>query len=111
MASCAAPCCTWRHLTLQPASPNAWPHAKALLLLQLPLSVISSVQWLARLGELYRLTAAELRVLCLLGDGLQPKAIAAELQVSLETVRTHLGVLYEKTGCRRQAALVRLLNA
>lgn len=88
-----------------------WPHAKALLILQLPSSVISSVQWLARLGELYRLTAAELRVLCLLGDGLQPKAIADELQVSLETVRTHLGVLYEKTGCRRQAALVRLLNA
>ena len=80
-------------------------------MLQTPLPAASSAQWHQRLGVLYRLTAAELRVLCLLGDGLQPKEIAAELQISTETVRTHLHMLYGKTGCRRQAALMRLLHA
>ena len=80
-------------------------------MLQTPLPTALSAQWRQRLGALYRLTAAELRVLCLLGDDLQPKEIAAELQISTETVRTHLHMLYEKTGCRRQAALMRLLHA
>ena len=98
-------------LEFSPAFAERWPHAKALLMLQTPLPAASSAQWHQRLGVLYRLTAAELRVLCLLGDGLQPKEIAIELQISTETVRTHLHMLYEKTGCRRQAALMRLLHA
>lgn len=42
-----------------------------------------------------------------LGDG--PKSIAKILGISVNTVRTHLSRLYEKTGVSTQAALVRLL--
>jgi DNA-binding CsgD family transcriptional regulator/PAS domain-containing protein len=41
------------------------------------------------------------------GDGLQ--ASADRLGVSLSTARTHLARIFEKTGARRQAQLVRLL--
>jgi DNA-binding CsgD family transcriptional regulator len=98
---------------LETASAYAWrwPHATALLMLQLPASTRWDAQWHQRLAEKYQLTPAELRVLCLLGDGLPPKAIAAQQGVSAETVRSHLRALYEKTGCRRQSALMRLMNA
>ena len=41
------------------------------------------------------------------GDGLQ--ATASRLGVSLTTVRTHLAHVFDKTGMRRQAELVRLI--
>lgn len=41
------------------------------------------------------------------GDGLQ--AAASRLGVSLTTVRTHLAHVFDKTGTRRQAELVRLI--
>jgi DNA-binding CsgD family transcriptional regulator len=41
------------------------------------------------------------------GDGLQ--ATASRLGVSLTTVRTHLAHVFDKTGTRRQAELVRLI--
>jgi DNA-binding CsgD family transcriptional regulator/PAS domain-containing protein len=41
------------------------------------------------------------------GDGIQ--ASADRLKVSLSTARTHLARVFEKTGARRQAQLVRLL--
>jgi DNA-binding CsgD family transcriptional regulator/PAS domain-containing protein len=41
------------------------------------------------------------------GDGLQ--ATASRLGVSLTTVRTHLAHVFDKTGMRRQAELVRLM--
>jgi len=41
------------------------------------------------------------------GDGLQ--ATASRLGVSLTTVRTHLAHVFDKTGTRRQAELVRLM--
>ncbi len=41
------------------------------------------------------------------GDGLQ--AAASRLGVSLTTVRTHLAHVFDKTGTRRQAELVRLM--
>jgi DNA-binding CsgD family transcriptional regulator len=37
-------------------------------------------------------------------------AVADELGVSAATVRTHLKNLFEKTGMRRQADLVRLIS-
>lgn len=41
------------------------------------------------------------------GDGRE--AVAARLGISVATVRTHLSHIFEKTGVRRQAELVRLL--
>lgn len=60
----------------------------------------------ALLAGAFDLTVAETRVLvALLGDR-APKAIAADLAVSEETVRFHIRNLYRKTGSRGQLALI-----
>lgn len=63
-------------------------------------------------AELFRrrfgATPAECRVLMLLSRGMTVKDAAETLGVSLTTVKTHLGNLFEKTGTQRQADLMRL---
>jgi DNA-binding CsgD family transcriptional regulator len=63
-------------------------------------------QWLR---EDFGLTRAEAAVAIdvLKADGLQ--AAAGRLGISLATARTHLAHVFDKTGTRRQAELVRLL--
>ena len=55
---------------------------------------------------LYNLTPAEARVFELVVEGRTPATIAQQLGVSLPTVKTHLGRVFEKTGCARQTDLV-----
>lgn len=65
-----------------------------------------------RLEELrqdYRLTLAETAVLQELTRGGDRTAIAVRLGVSLATVRTQLTSIFDKTGVRRQADIVRLV--
>lgn len=63
------------------------------------------------LRELYDLTPREAAVAQLVCEGRCPDAIAAELGVKRETVKSHLKSLYVKTGAHRQAELVaRLLG-
>ncbi|SMF83921.1 DNA-binding transcriptional regulator, CsgD family [Azospirillum oryzae] len=64
----------------------------------------------AQLQSCFGLTAAEASLAreILAGDGLQ--ACAGRLGISQTTARTHLGHVFEKTGTRRQAELVRLLS-
>lgn len=90
---------------------TAWPHAHALLTLELPPDDDIANAWLGRLARHYHLTPAETRVLERLGAGLSPREITEEMRVSYATVRTHLRALYDKTGCHRQADLMRLLQA
>lgn len=61
------------------------------------------------LQQQYALTSAEARVAAeiMRGDGLP--ACARRLGVGLSTVRSHLKHIFDKTGTRRQAELVRLL--
>jgi len=63
-------------------------------------------QWLC---EAFGLTPAEATVAVeiLAADGLQ--AAADRLRISVATARTHLAHVFDKTGTRRQAELVRLL--
>lgn len=64
---------------------------------------------LDELARQYQLTAGELRVLSAMIDiGGVPEAAAA-LKLSPATVRTHLRHVFEKTGVRRQADLVKLI--
>jgi DNA-binding CsgD family transcriptional regulator len=51
------------------------------------------------------LTATELRLASLAGDGLSNKEIAAVLQMSVHTVEAHLTRIYRKRGVRSRAAL------
>lgn len=61
------------------------------------------------LASLLRFTQAEADVACMLADGLSPKEIAFERDVSLHTIRTQVRGIFEKAGVRRQADLTRLL--
>ena len=57
------------------------------------------------------LTLAEARVALALAEGRTLREIADDADVSINTVRAQLQTIFSKTGCRRQADLVRLLLA
>jgi DNA-binding CsgD family transcriptional regulator len=61
------------------------------------------------LAERYQLTPSELRVLIAIIDIGGVPEVAATLHLSQATVRTHLRHVFEKTGVRRQADLVKLM--
>lgn len=62
-----------------------------------------------RLRELYDLTRAEAHVAARLAAGASLERVAAQLDVSLNTVRTHLRHLFAKCGVATQAALLQRL--
>jgi DNA-binding CsgD family transcriptional regulator len=57
----------------------------------------------------YGLSAAQLRLVREIVGGLALPAVAEKLGISLNTARTHLSRIFEKTGVSNQAALVRCL--
>jgi DNA-binding CsgD family transcriptional regulator/PAS domain-containing protein len=61
------------------------------------------------IARAYKLTPTELRVLLAIVEVGGAPEVAAELGIADETVKTHLGRLFEKTGTRRQADLVKLV--
>lgn len=61
------------------------------------------------IGEMYKLTPTELRVLLAIVDIGGVPEVAASLGVAATTIKTHLGRLFEKTGVGRQADLVKLV--
>lgn len=89
---------------------KAWPRACALLLLELPVPDESETQWLARMVHQFHLTAAEARLLRQFVTGVTLTAAAESVGLSIHTVRSHLRSIYDKTGCRRQAELMRLFG-
>ncbi len=62
------------------------------------------------LRRLYRLTAAEARLVAALARGDAPKAAAKRFHVTENTNRTLLKSVLAKTGVRRRADLVLLIN-
>jgi DNA-binding CsgD family transcriptional regulator/PAS domain-containing protein len=60
------------------------------------------------IAKTYRLTPMELRVLLAIVEVGGVPEVAEALGIGESTVKTHLGRLYEKTGARRQADLVKL---
>lgn len=70
---------------------------------------VESPTALETVAKLYRLTAMEVRVLQAVVE-IGGAALAAEaLGISETTVKTHLRNLFQKTDCRRQADLVKLV--
>jgi DNA-binding CsgD family transcriptional regulator/PAS domain-containing protein len=61
------------------------------------------------LGQLFSLTPAEARVTAKLGVGLSAEEIAAQMGLSLETVRTYIRHILSKTGTGRQGELIALV--
>jgi DNA-binding CsgD family transcriptional regulator len=66
---------------------------------------------LGMLVEQFGLTAAEVRVLIAIMDYGGVAEVASALSLSPATVRTHLRHVFEKTGVRRQADLVKLMTS
>lgn len=61
------------------------------------------------LRSLFGLTAAEARLAVAIGRGRDLPELSDDWAVSAETLRSQLKAVFAKTGCRRQAELVRLL--
>lgn len=61
------------------------------------------------LGNEFGLTTAEAEVAVSIGDGLAPKAIAEQRQVSVHTVRNQIKSAMLKCGVRRQSQMVALI--
>jgi DNA-binding CsgD family transcriptional regulator len=80
----------------------------ALFLRRAEIDTPSSMQVMA---DLYRLTPAEIRVLHGVAAIGGVPAVADALGISEATVKSHLQSLFDKTGSRRQADLVKLLAA
>lgn len=62
------------------------------------------------LRSTYRLTDAEARLTQAVADGETLKAFAGRHDISYETARSQLRKIFEKTGAKRQAELVRIVN-
>jgi len=62
------------------------------------------------IAALYDLTPAESRVARGIAQGLSPSELASQLQVSPETIRSHLKKVFAKTSTKRQAELSLLIS-
>jgi DNA-binding CsgD family transcriptional regulator len=91
-----------------PPLPGALAQPARVLLLVRDPDRPASGHGLAAFTRAHRFTAAELRVLELLLQGLAPKLIAEHLDLGVRTVRSQLSSLYAKTGTRSQRELVAL---
>lgn len=62
------------------------------------------------LQKAYNLTPAEARVAAMVAQGQRLFEVAEGLEISVNTARTHLKRIFDKTGVERQAELVHLLH-
>jgi DNA-binding CsgD family transcriptional regulator len=65
----------------------------------------------ATLSLMYGLTPAEAKVAALIARGLSGRQAADKLEVSYNTLKTHLKRAFVKTGTNNQGALIRLMVA
>lgn len=98
---------------VRPLKPSVRPHGRgpqetlaAVLVYKAGMECPRSPDVIARS---YNLTPTELRVLLAIVDVGGTPQVAATLGIAPSTVRTHVGRLFEKTGTKRQAELVRLV--
>lgn len=61
--------------------------------------------------SLFELTARELQVVRLLGDGHSVETLAAHMGISVNTARTHLRAIFAKTRTSRQSELLQLCSS
>jgi DNA-binding NarL/FixJ family response regulator len=68
--------------------------------------VLASMQQKPAVENPYQLTAREKEILTSLSKGNSYKMIAAEFQISIDTVRTHIKKIYEKLHVHSQTEAV-----
>ncbi|MBA3594448.1 MAG: hypothetical protein H0W47_11710 [Polaromonas sp.] len=95
-----------------PESPfiTHWPRAEILMMMQADNAERTRLARLEALASQYRLTAAEVRVLGHLAEGVAAEDIALAQGVRVSTIRTHIRHLLEKTYTRRLVDLVRVVG-
>lgn len=101
-----------------PVAMRIVPIGRALLSAGLPDGPIA-IAWLVDTGtvgdeveclrKLFKLTQAEARLTEALADGASLVEAASRVDITRSTAKTHLDSIFSKTGCRRQAQLVRLI--
>ena len=64
----------------------------------------------AILMTLFDLTPSEARIMSRIADGQSAITLKDELGISINTMKSHLARIFAKTGCGRQADLVRLMS-
>ena len=64
----------------------------------------------AILMTLFDLTPAEARIMSRIADGYSTVMLTEEFGISVNTMKSHLGRIFAKTGCARQADLVKLMS-
>lgn len=98
-------------LVLRPVSLQTWrsdgPVPVAMVFLRDPERVTSTPEDILR--ELFELTRMEAKVSMLLANGLTLDEIGETLNISRNTVRTHLRAVFPKTGVHHQNMLVKLV--
>jgi len=97
------PACLWALQPL-PAEAGSLPPPRALLLM--PATAVGDLPDANVLEAAFDLTPAEGRLLSLLTARRNLRDAATELRVSVETVRTHLSHIFDKTGIRTQRELL-----
>ena len=65
---------------------------------------------LEALSALTGLTSQESRIALMIAGGMSPKDGAAELGISLNTIRSHITHIFQKTGTNDQQAVARLVG-
>ncbi|WP_348753335.1 LuxR C-terminal-related transcriptional regulator [uncultured Aquincola sp.] len=88
----------------------AWPHAEALLVLErAPQMENASAHVTEYFATRYRLTPAEKNVFSLLGEGLSPKQISAQLKKAHGTILTQVKSILKKMGVKSIRELILLI--
>jgi DNA-binding NarL/FixJ family response regulator len=68
--------------------------------------VLASMQQKPVVENIYQLTARETEILATLSKGNSYKLIASDMQISIDTVRTHIKKIYEKLQVHSQTEAV-----
>ena len=102
-------------LILTPLPPAAAPlfdlrEASRIVLIQIISSKSIAEEKSARLASTFGLTRTEARIVTLFAYGRSSAEAAEAMDVSINTVKTHLKHCYEKIGVHSQVALMRLLS-
>jgi DNA-binding CsgD family transcriptional regulator len=94
----------WRHLTLHHA-----PNDGALIYISMRSQLLAGDLTISVLVDGFGLTPAQAKVVVHLASGLSPKEIGRRMEISTDTVRTHLRAIYRKLRVRGIAGALRLV--
>ncbi len=95
---------------LEKAAKAGNPHVARAVRAYADASVASETSHIARCRSRFNLTETQARLAIFLAEGGTVAEYAAAMNVSVETVRSHLKAVFAKTGAKRQAELAILMH-